>query len=222
MATLKYLSEDNLKRIFSIVKGWDETYDSNIRTLLANEVKALKALLAEAEGGAETLVQNALEELYAHSDDTTVHITANEREAWNIAKAQIAAIIGENNNGVIDRWMEIVRLLDNTPEGSNLAAMFATKVDKVDGKGLSSNDFTDALLAKLNGLSNFTHPTATATTLSAANGKVLSAITVSNLGHVTSVSQKALAVADIPDLTTLTDAQVDALAKAATAVTLTA
>ena len=47
----------------------------------------------------------------------------------------------------------------------------------------------------------YTHPTNGAnTTISAANGKVLSAITVNNLGHVTSVSSKTLATADIPDL----------------------
>ena len=48
---------------------------------------------------------------------------------------------------------------------------------------------------------SYTHPTNGAnTTISAANGKVLSAITVNSLGHVTSVSSKTLASADIPDL----------------------
>lgn len=48
---------------------------------------------------------------------------------------------------------------------------------------------------------SYTHPTNGAnTTISAASGKVLSAITVNNLGHVTSVSCKTLASADIPDL----------------------
>lgn len=46
----------------------------------------------------------------------------------------------------------------------------------------------------------YTHPSATATTISAATGKVLSAITVNNLGHVTSVAAKTLAAADIPTL----------------------
>ena len=47
----------------------------------------------------------------------------------------------------------------------------------------------------------YTHPTNGANvTITAANGKVLSAITVDSLGHVTSVSSKTLAAADIPDL----------------------
>ena len=48
---------------------------------------------------------------------------------------------------------------------------------------------------------SYTHPTNGAnTTISAASGKVLSAITVNSLGHVTSVSSKTLAAADIPDI----------------------
>lgn len=48
---------------------------------------------------------------------------------------------------------------------------------------------------------SYSHPTGGAnTTISAANGKVLSAITVNNLGHVTSVSSKTLSTSDIPDL----------------------
>jgi hypothetical protein len=47
----------------------------------------------------------------------------------------------------------------------------------------------------------YTHPTAGANvTIAAADGKVLSAITVDGYGHVTSVSSKTLAAADIPDL----------------------
>ncbi len=52
------------------------------------------------------------------------------------------------------------------------------------------------------GANNYTHPTGGANvTITAANGKVLSAITVNNLGHVTSVSSKTLAAADIPSIT---------------------
>lgn len=47
----------------------------------------------------------------------------------------------------------------------------------------------------------YTHPTNGAnTTISAANGKVLSSITVDTMGHVTAVAAKTLAKADIPAL----------------------
>jgi len=51
------------------------------------------------------------------------------------------------------------------------------------------------------GANNYVHPTDGAnTTITAANLKVLSAITVNSLGHVTSVSSKNLIADDIPDL----------------------
>ena len=51
------------------------------------------------------------------------------------------------------------------------------------------------------GANNYVHPTGGAnTTIAAANLKVLSAITVNSLGHVTSVSSKNLIADDIPDL----------------------
>lgn len=40
-----------------------------------------------------------------------------------------------------------------------IKALLAGKVDKVDGKGLSTNDYTTAEKTKLSGLKNYTHPT---------------------------------------------------------------
>lgn len=57
-----------------------------------------------------------------------------------------------DSNGVIYLWSKIKTLVGG-------------KVDKVEGKGLSSNDFTAAEKAKLGGLENYTLPAATAATL---------------------------------------------------------
>lgn len=46
-----------------------------------------------------------------------------------------------------------------------IKALAGGKVDKVEGKGLSANDFTAADKAKLDGLQNYTLPAATADTL---------------------------------------------------------
>lgn len=40
-----------------------------------------------------------------------------------------------------------------------IKALLAGKVDKIDGKGLSTNDYTTAEKTKLAGLKNYTHPT---------------------------------------------------------------
>ncbi|WP_295749594.1 hypothetical protein [uncultured Oscillibacter sp.] len=57
-----------------------------------------------------------------------------------------------DSNGVLYLWAKIKSLA-------------AGKVDKVEGKGLSSNDFTSAEKTKLEGLENYTLPAATAETL---------------------------------------------------------
>lgn len=57
-----------------------------------------------------------------------------------------------DDNGLLYFWQKVKTKL-------------ADKVDKVDGKGLSTNDYTTAEKNKLEGLSNYTLPTASASTL---------------------------------------------------------
>lgn len=82
-----------------------------------------------------------------------------------------------------------------TPNSATNSITFAA------GSNISlSADATNKKITIANTYS-YSHPTGGAnTTISAANGKVLSAITVNSLGHVTSVSSKTLAAADIPSL----------------------
>lgn len=142
--------------------------------------------------------------LSSHTSNTTLHITSAERTKWNKVVTDFTAITGEDSDNIINKWEEVVAFLDTYTEADTLANLLSNKVDKVSGKELSSNDFTDALLAKLNsiesGANKYTHPTATATAINSANGKVLSAITINSLGHVTSVSSKTLSASDIPSL----------------------
>ena len=75
-----------------------------------------------------------------------------------------------DSNGLLYLWGKI-------------KALVGGKVDKVEGKGLSANDFTTAEKEKLAGLTNYTLPEATAETLGgvkvgaglAVTGGVLSA-----------------------------------------------
>lgn len=94
----------------------------------------------------------------------------------------------------------------NAQSGVAVAEALAFKVDKVDGKTLTSNDFTSALLSKLNGIAEgankYVHPTHTAHSTSG-----LYKITVDALGHVTSAT--AVAKADITNLG-ISDITVDA------------
>lgn len=103
----------------------------------------------------------------SHVGNTTIHITAAERTKWNKVVTDFAAITGADSDSVINKWEEVVAFLDTYTEADTLAGLLGNKVDKVTGKGLSANDFTDALLAKLNGIEDgankYALPTASAT-----------------------------------------------------------
>ena len=68
---------------------------------------------------------------------------------------------------------------------------FKTKVDKVEGKGLSTNDFTTELLNKLNGIAaganKYTHPTQAM----GAKTSGLYKVTIDGSGHITAVTEVA-------------------------------
>lgn len=63
------------------------------------------------------------------------------------------------------KWLPLNDDTDND-QSAKIAALESGKVDKVEGKGLSSNDFTDAYKTKLNGIAvqanKYVLPTATA------------------------------------------------------------
>lgn len=143
--------------------------------------------------------------LTAHAGNTSLHVTSSERTLWNKTAADFAAIVGADSDQIINKWEEVVAFLDTYTEADTLANLLSNKVDKVEGYGLSKNDFTDALLSKLNGIeagaNRYIHPTGGAdAAIDDAAGRVLAGITVNALGHVTSVSSKTLAAADIPTL----------------------
>lgn len=142
--------------------------------------------------------------LKTHISDGVKHVTSAERTKWNKVVSDFSAITGNDADSVINKWEEVVAFLDTYTEADTLANLLSHKVDKVSGKGLSTNDFTDALLTKLNGIeegaNKYIHPTHSAVTIASANGRVLGNISVDSFGHVTSVGYKALGFADMPSL----------------------
>ena len=116
------------------------------------------------------------------------------------AQAEIQKIVG-SAPGALDTLQELATALNNDASfAATITAALANKVDKVVGKGLSTEDFTTDLKTKLNALTNYTHPggdgnlhvPATSTT---NNGKVLKAGSTAG-----SLIWSTLAVTDITNL----------------------
>lgn len=75
-------------------------------------------------------------------------ITDDDIKNWNSKTSNVGTITGIKMNGVSKGTAGVVDL-------GTVITNVDGKVDKVDGKGLSENDFTDTLKTKLEGLSNY-------------------------------------------------------------------
>lgn len=81
--------------------------------------------------------------------------------AGGVTVSQVQGLIDTAIDGIIDNapaaydtLKEIATYIEQHEEAATaLNAAIGNKVDKVEGKGLSANDFTDALLEKLNAIS---------------------------------------------------------------------
>ena len=71
----------------------------------------------------------------AHTADTTIHVTASDKSKWNNVDNKLNTSDFNTYSGAVD-------------------TAISNKVDKVSGKDLSSNDFTDALKTKLDNIAS--------------------------------------------------------------------
>lgn len=91
--------------------------------------------------------------------DTSIVFIKDTKEIWTHGQLYSCSLTEE----------EVISIIENSDSISNLTNALNNKVDKVDGKSLTSNDFTDTLKTKLDGIeenaNNYKLPAATATTL---------------------------------------------------------
>lgn len=152
--------------------------------------------------------------LSSHIGNTTAHITAAERTKWNKVVTDFAAITGADSDTIINKWEEVVAFLDTYTEADTLANLLGNKVDKVIGMGLSHNDFTDALLNKLNGIeagaNKYVLPTASASVKGGV--KVGSGLTIASEVLAVNLSAShipALAISKITGLQAALDSKLN-------------
>ena len=203
----KFLRNDN---------SWQTVTPANIGAVPTTRKVNNKALSADITLTASDVGAAAA----SHTSDTTAHITSTERSKWN-AKSDFsgdyydltnAPDIREDGSGdlvIADPSGKIVFRSDGNGfetttltaqtislAGNDVGAAINNKVDKVTGKGLSTNDFTTTYKNKLDGIATgankYTHPSHT------AKSSGLYKITVDSSGHVSAAT--AVAKADITGL----------------------
>lgn len=120
---------DNLKEVWSKTGADNVIVDTSTGKTLATALSEIIADLASAVAGGltqsqmETYVNEKLTNLVGTAPTTLDQL------------GEIADFIQENRNTI-----------------NSLTTLLSGKVDKIEGKGLSANDLTDALLTKLNGI----------------------------------------------------------------------
>lgn len=123
-----------------------ETVDREILKL-----QSVNALLDEKKANVEDMEREL-------ADRYTKGQTFTKQEVLN----KIEELIGSAPD-LINTFEEVAKALGNDPNfSSTIMGILAKKVDAVEGKNLSQNDFTNRLFDKLNGIddkaNNYTHP----------------------------------------------------------------
>ena len=120
----------------------------------------------ENKGILDTITQTLLDNwnaAFTHISDTVKHITATERTNWNDSNSKKhthanKSILDGITQTLVDRWNAAYAHVSDTvrhvtPEERESWNTVSNKVDSVPGMGLSSNDYTDAAMNKLSGIS---------------------------------------------------------------------
>ena len=132
---------------------------------MSNAVK--KAILQKKVEGVVTdlMVKTSAENVVVDAAGKTLSAALSEIITDMAGKAtasdidtRINALIGAAPTA-LDTLVEIADALNNDPDfAATMTTQLAGKVDKVAGKGLSTEDFTAELKAKLEGITGYTHP----------------------------------------------------------------
>ena len=132
---------------------------------MSNAVK--KAILQKKVEGVVTdlMVKTSAENVVVDAAGKTLSAALSEIITDMAGKAtasdidtRINALIGAAPTA-LDTLVEIADALNNDPDfAATMTSRLADKVDKVAGKGLSTEDFTAELKAKLEGITGYTHP----------------------------------------------------------------
>ena len=142
--------------------------------------------------------------------DSEISSTSTNAIQNKIVKSYVDTSISNLVNSAPDTLntlYELAEALDNDPNfATTMTTELGKKVDKVTGKGLSSNDFTTTLLNKLNGIddnaNNYSHPTQSAITGVPTTNQTpsfggsfsISQPTVNTLGHVTALTSRTITI----------------------------
>ena len=201
---------------------WDAPLDKIFAIKSVKGIYSLEFLSARGLNSAESgvtggineseLAQYLIDNNYAKKSDIP-SLAGFATESWVKEQKYLTSLAGFATESWVkeQKYLTSHQSLAAYLKSADAASTYLTKTDAADtyqplenGKGLSSNDFTDALLTKLKGIeegaNKYVHPSHTIRNIAAAAGLVLASVSVDAQGHVTAVGSKTLVATDIPVL----------------------
>ncbi len=146
------------RKIADLIGGAPETLDT-----LKEVADAIQANKDVSEALDEAIGKKANQtELDTHTGNNTIHITSQERTNWNDANTKKhthsnKSVLDKITQALLDSWNTAYTHISDavkhvTAAERTLWNTVSNKVDKVSGKGLSTNDYTTAEKSKLAGI----------------------------------------------------------------------
>ena len=185
-ATYAIMRKGNEKLIYlysSSTKEWVLINEdlSSIKSSLDNIENEIEELKQSGGGGGDIDVDLSSyakkSDLHSHTNKTVLDgITSTKVNEWNnkstfdgnynslTNKPTIPSLNGYATEQYVNEEIEKIDVTEQLTDYATKTEL-GNKVDKVGGKGLSTNDYTTAEKNKLSGLTNYTHPTSHSATM---------------------------------------------------------
>lgn len=112
-------------------------------------IKAGSNVSITESGG--TFTFNATDTTYSNATTTTSGLMSSTDKK---VVDDVKALMEGQSDQLVDNLSDVLEVLENWNEGTTLASELNKKVDKVDGKGLSTNDYTTTEKNKLAGIAS--------------------------------------------------------------------
>lgn len=125
---------------------------------LTEQTQYAVATAEQAESAVDSKVDKSeytrevlLQKIQAATEEAAGYMTAQDKARLDTIYASFA---DDDGNNYVDTLKEILEVFSNYPEAQTIISALAEKVDKVEGKGLSTNDFTDSYKSEIDNLPN--------------------------------------------------------------------
>ena len=155
-ATEKYVDEAIANNVPNVDFDGYATEDFVTSSIDSAKEELSESIVAESD---EWKVVDDVGNIIFSVDATGAHtteLTLNGKSVGDIAEEKIASLV-DSAPDTLNTLNELAAALGDDPNfATTVATEIGKKVDKVDGKGLSTNDFTNEYKEKLDGLENIT------------------------------------------------------------------